>query len=76
MYFTIAPNRTVTLSNLNPDASIAKDNTGVYTITVKNNPGAALPMTGGVGTSLFTAIGGLLSVTAGAILTIQKRRSA
>ena len=33
--------------------------------------GYELPQTGGIGTTLFTALGGLMTVTAGAILTIK-----
>ena len=37
-----------------------------------------LPQTGGIGTTLFTALGGLMTVTAGAILTMRrgKRKTA
>ena len=42
--------------------------------TVGNIPGAALPQTGGIGTTLFTALGGLMTATAGAILTIRWKR--
>jgi len=44
------------------------------TFTVKNEPGTALPQTGGIGTKLFTALGGLMTATAGAILTIRRKR--
>ncbi len=43
-------------------------------VTVGNTPGTALPMTGGIGTTLFTALGGLLTATAGAILTLTSLR--
>ena len=42
--------------------------------TVENTPGTALPQTGGIGTTLFTALGGLLTATAGAILTMKSYR--
>ena len=41
---------------------------------VGNTPGSPLPMTGGVGTGLFTALGGLMTATAGAILTMTTCR--
>ena len=41
---------------------------------VGNPPGTALPQTGGIGTTLFTALGGLMTATAGAILTIRRKR--
>ena len=44
------------------------------TFTVGNTPGTALPNTGGSGTGLFTLIGGILSATAGAILTLTSHR--
>ena len=42
--------------------------------TIPNTPGAALPQTGGIGTAFFTALGGLMTTTAGAILTIRQRK--
>ena len=51
------------------------ETTNVYTIKIANNPGVELPSTGGRGTGLFTAIGAILSGTAGAILTLRKRKA-
>lgn len=45
-----------------------------YIVVIKNNPGIELPQTGGPGTELFTAIGGILTAAAGAILTTVSRR--
>ena len=44
------------------------------TFTVENTPGTQLPQTGGIGTTLFTALGGLMTAMAGAILTIKSYR--
>lgn len=43
------------------------------TATVENEPGSALPQTGGPGTNIFTILGTLLMLAAG-ILLISKRR--
>lgn len=42
-------------------------------ITVKNQAGATLPETGGIGTTLFYVIGALLVVGAGVLLVTKKR---
>ena len=39
-----------------------------------NRRGCAAPQTGGIGTTLFTALGGLMTATVGAILTLKKRK--
>ena len=44
------------------------------TIVVGNTRGVALPNTGGIGTTLFTSLGGLMTATAGAILTLVSFR--
>ena len=69
-YFSVA-NGTVTLTDENGDAktytdvSLLDDNT---TIAVKNNPGAALPHTGGPGTRLLYLLGAIMALFAGAAL--------
>lgn len=50
------------------------DNTGKYTITVKNNTGFDLPTTGGFGTLLFSAIGALLVVGGVGVLMSTKKK--
>ena len=45
-------------------------------ITVENNRGATLPETGGMGTTLFYIIGGLLVVGAGILLVVRIRMKA
>ena len=49
----------------NPKASLS--------ITVKNNKGASLPSTGGIGTTLFYVIGGGLMAVAAVLLVAKKR---
>ena len=49
----------------NPKASLS--------ITVKNNKGAYLPSTGGIGTTLFYVIGGGLMAVAAVLLVAKKR---
>ena len=45
------------------------------TFTVGNQAGTELPQTGGIGTTLFTALGGLMTVAAGAVLTLRTTAS-
>ena len=45
-------------------------------IQVANNQGATLPETGGMGTTLFYIIGGLLVVGAGVLLVVRIRMKA
>lgn len=50
--------------------------TGVVNVTVENNGGATLPETGGMGTTLFYIIGGLLVVGAAVLLVVRIRMKA
>lgn len=50
--------------------------TGIVNVTVENNQGATLPETGGIGTTLFYIIGGLLVVGAGILLVVRIRMKA
>ena len=50
--------------------------TGIVNITVTNNQGSTLPETGGMGTTLFYVIGGLLVVGAGVLLIVRFRMKA
>ena len=47
--------------------------TGIVATTVENNSGATLPETGGMGTTLFYVLGGIL-VLAAVVLLVTKRR--
>lgn len=49
------------------------DSNHLYELTVENNAGAELPSTGGIGTTVFYVLGGLLVVCAG-VLLITKRQ--
>ncbi len=60
----------VTDSNSN---ALSVDSNHLYELTVENNAGAELPSTGGIGTTVFYVLGGLLVVCAG-VLLITKRR--
>lgn len=48
-------------------------NKGVGTITIVNNAGSQLPSTGGIGTTIFYVIGGILMVGAAVLLITKKR---
>ena len=71
MTWTDGAGNTISTENENKPTQIAYDD---LTFTVGNTPGTALPMTGGPGTALFTALGGLMTATAGAILTLVSFR--
>lgn len=47
-----------------------------YTITVENLPGVQMPTTGGMGTTIFYAIGGLMTAAALILLITKKRMAA
>lgn len=57
------------------DAAI-DDDKGIGTGTIANNKGATLPETGGIGTTIFYALGGLLTVGAVVLLVTKKRMNA
>lgn len=48
---------------------------GVIKADVENTSGSTLPSTGGMGTKLFYAVGGILMAGAAIILVVRKRRS-
>ena len=47
--------------------------TGAVALTVTNNQGTTLPETGGIGTTIFYIIGGVLVVGAGVLLAVRLR---
>ena len=58
------------------DLKEANATTGTVTITVTNSKGSTLPETGGIGTTIFYGIGGVLVLGALALLTVRKRTTA
>ena len=54
-------------------ATVNNDVQSSVSVTVKNNKGAALPSTGGIGTTLFYVIGGGLMAVAAVLLVTKKR---
>ena len=64
------PNWTVT-----KDGEALTKPTGIYEFTVENNKGVTLPSTGGMGTTIFYVVGGLLVAGALILLVVKKRMS-
>lgn len=50
--------------------------TGTVTATITNNKGATLPSTGGIGTTIFYVIGGIIVAGAAIILVTRRRMNA
>lgn len=50
--------------------------TGLVSVTVNNTAGATLPTTGGIGTTIFYIVGGVLVLGAAAAFTMKKRNEA
>ena len=55
------------------DGKLVTADKNLYAFLIENKSGAALPSTGGIGTTVFYVLGGLLVVCAG-VLLITKRR--
>lgn len=73
------PDQALTALNISVNDGVAQDgvlDTGIVNVTVENNQGATLPETGGMGTTLFYIIGGLLVVGAGVLLVVRIRMKA
>lgn len=49
------------------------ENIGILHTEIENHSGAQLPETGGIGTVIFYAVGGLLVLAAGLILVVRRR---
>lgn len=77
--FTVAATHTVladnpTLETLTGGDKFTGDvNTGALTATVINKSGATLPSTGGIGTTIFYVVGGVLMAGAFVLLITKKR---
>lgn len=52
------------------------ENNGVFATNIINNSGSLLPSTGGIGTTIFYVVGGILVAAAGILLVTKKRMSA
>ena len=70
-FFTIDKNGSGTLDTSIPHEMISPDSGNEF--TVENEPGAALPSTGGPGTQLFTILGSILILGAGVLLWRRRR---
>ena len=68
---------TVTVDDGEPSDGTVEDGkfTGELEVTVKNFSGVELPGTGGIGTTIFYTLGGLLAVGAAVFLVTKKRMS-
>lgn len=72
-----ALNMTITVGEAGPTQEVGGNLAdGTVGVTVENNQGATLPETGGMGTTLFYIIGGLLVVGAGVLLVVRIRMKA
>lgn len=71
-----ALNMTITVGEAGPTQVRGDLEGGTVGVTVENNQGATLPETGGMGTTLFYIIGGLLVVGAGILLVVRIRMKA
>lgn len=57
----------------NKETGNGQASTGIAAITIANNKGATLPETGGMGTTVFYVLGGILAVGAGVLLVARRR---
>lgn len=65
--------RGITVSVDEEDEVSGDRDTGMVSITVENVRGSSLPETGGIGTTIFYVVGGILVVGAGVILIARRR---
>ena len=64
-----------TFAELKSTLFTAETTPGSDTAAIQNNSGTVLPSTGGIGTTIFYIVGGLLAVGAGVVLVTKKRMS-
>ena len=72
--FTVILNGSVCTGD-NPATTKRESNYYVITTNVENNLGSTLPSTGGIGTTIFYILGGLLVVGAAVILVARRKAS-
>ena len=65
----------ITATEFAKDFTFVNDESGssYFKLTVVNKSGTELPSTGGIGTTIFYIVGGLLAVGAGVVLVAKKR---
>ena len=74
--FTVADGKVLDDENGNDMLLInATYNKQTKTFTITNHIGVELPNSGGPGTAVYGLIGGLMIVTAGAVLTLRKKKN-
>lgn len=57
-----------------PSTDVKPETDNTLAITIENNKGTVLPSTGGMGTTIFYVVGGLLII--GAVIVLVARRKA
>ncbi len=79
IYFTITAEHGTTIISLNGNATTGEitftpnEGEGSLTTTVVNNSGLELPQTGGIGTTVFYILGGILVIGASVVLIVRRR---
>lgn len=73
-YHKLAERVEIAVKEANIEASVSNDTWQSGGVHVVNNPGKALPSTGGMGTALFYIGGGVLVVGAAALFVLKKRK--
>lgn len=72
-YNKLSTRTMVQMNNSNIDAEVADNTYRQGGVQVINQTGAELPSTGGMGTTIFYVIGGILVVGAGILLVVKRR---